>query len=65
MHCADDFIMCLGVFNGHVNMHIDEFDCFFRGYGVVQRNLEGRMLLEFCLKKKLCQIHGVRWKRGR
>ena len=33
------------------------------GYGIGQRNLEGRM---FCLEKELCQIHGLRErKRGR
>ena len=25
-----------------------------RGYGVSLRNLEGRMLLEYCLEKELC-----------
>ena len=37
-----------GEFNGHVGRHIDG------GYGVGQRNVEGRMLFEFCLEKKLC-----------
>ena len=40
--------MCLGDFNGHIGRHIDG------GYGVGQSNLEGRMLLEFCLEKELC-----------
>ena len=35
MHCADDLVMCLGDFNGHVGRHFDG------GYGVAQRNLEG------------------------
>ena len=26
MHSADDFVMCLGDFNGHVGRHIDGFD---------------------------------------
>ena len=34
--------------------HIDGSDGFHGGYGVGQRNLEGRMLLEFCLDKELC-----------
>ena len=50
MHSADDLVMCLGDLNGHVGsfywVHIE--------YGVGQRNLEGRMLLEFFLEKKLC-----------
>ena len=43
--------MCLSYFNGHVGRHIDGFD---GGYGVGQRNLEGRVLLEFCMEKELC-----------
>ena len=35
-------------------MHHDGFDGLHGGYGVGQRNLEGRMLLEFCLDKELC-----------
>ena len=53
-HSADDFVMCLCDFNGQVGRHIDSFDGVHGGYGVGQRNLEGRMLLEFCLDKELC-----------
>ena len=41
-------------FNGHVGRHIDRFDGVYCWYGVGQRNLEGRMLLDFCLEKELC-----------
>ena len=51
MHSVDDLVMCLGEFNGHVGRHIDGFN---GGNGAGQRNLEGRMLLEFCLEKELC-----------
>ena len=49
MHSGDldDLVMCLGDFNGHV-------DGFDGDYGVGQRNLEGRILLEFRLEKELC-----------
>ena len=40
--------MCLGDFNGHFGSHIDG------GYGVGQWNFEGRVSVEFCLKKELC-----------
>ena len=44
----------LGVFNGHVGRHIDGLGEVHGGYGVGWRNLEGRMLLEYCLEKELC-----------
>ena len=46
MHGVGDLVMCFGDFNGHV-------DGFNGGYGVGQKNLEERMLLEFCLEKEL------------
>ena len=66
MHSSGDVVMCLGDFNGHVGRHISGFDETHHVAG--QKNLEGRMLLEFCLEKVLCvcQIHGLRErKRGR
>ena len=45
IHSADDLVMCLGDFNGHVGKHIDGFDGVHGGYGVGQSNLEGKMLL--------------------
>ena len=54
MHFADDLVICLGDFNGHVGRHIDGLDGVHGGYDVGQRNLEGRMLLESYLEKELC-----------
>ena len=51
MHSADDLAMCLGYFNGHIGRHIDGFD---GGFGVDQRNLEGRMLLVLSGKGIMC-----------
>ena len=34
MHSADDLVMCLVDFNGHVCRHIDDFDGVHGGYGV-------------------------------
>ena len=42
----DDFVMCLSDFDGHIDRHIDGFDGVHGGYGVGQRNLEVRILLE-------------------
>ena len=33
--------------------HVSGIDGVYGGYGVGQRNLEGGMLLEFCLEKEL------------
>ena len=54
MHSSDYLVMCLGYINGHVGRHIDGFDWVHGVYGVGQRNLERRMLLEFSLVKELC-----------
>ena len=45
--------MCLGDINVHVGRCINGFDCVHGGYGVGQGNLEGTMLLEFCLGTEL------------
>ena len=31
MHSADDLVMCLGDFNGHIGRHIDGFQFDFQG----------------------------------
>ena len=54
MHSAGDLVLCLGDVSGHVSWLIDGFNRVYGGYGVGQRNLEGRMLLEVCLEKELC-----------
>ena len=54
MHSAGDLAMCMGDSNGDVGRDIDGFNGVHGGYDVGQRNLEERMLLEFCLEKELC-----------
>ena len=43
MHSVDGLVMCLCDLNGHVGRHIVGFDGVHGGYGVDQRNLEGRI----------------------
>ena len=64
MHSSDDLVMCLCDLNGHCGRHTDGFDGVHGGYGVGQRNLERRMLLEFCLEKELC-VSNTWLKRGK
>ena len=54
MHTVDALVLYLGDLNGYMGWHVDGFDGDHCGYGVGQRNIEGRMLLEFCLRKELC-----------
>ena len=58
MHSTADLVIswmiCFGDFNGHIDRHIDGLDGVHGGYGVGQRNLEGRMLLKFSQEKELC-----------
>ena len=54
MHSEGNLAMCLCDFNGHIGRHIDGFYGVRGGHCAGQRNLEGRMSLEFCLDKALC-----------
>ena len=49
--------MCLGVLVGYVGRYIDGIVSVHGRYGVVQRNLGGSVLLEFCLEKELCVLN--------
>ena len=68
--------MCLGESNRHIVRRIVGLGGVHGGYSVGQTNVEGRMLLEFCLAKELCvsnicvkyvfRIHGLgEWNRER
>ena len=46
-------VMSLDDLNGHVGRHIDRFDGVHGRYGADKRNLDGRILLEFCREKEL------------
>ena len=57
MHSTGDLVMSMGDFNGHINRHIDGFDGVHGQYDVGERNLDGRILFEFCPKRELCVIN--------
>ena len=48
------FLICLGDSNGQVGKQIDGFDGVHGGLNVGERNVKGRLLLEFCDGKDLC-----------
>ena len=51
---ANEVLICLGHFNGHIGKEVDGFEGVHGGFGIGKRNLEGRLLLEFCVEKDLC-----------
>ena len=57
--------MCFGDFNGHVGRHIDGFNRLQGGYGVGQRNFEGRMLLVLSGEGIMCQIQALGDRKGK
>ena len=44
----------LGDFNSHVGKCAEGFEGIHGGYEIGKRNVEGRMLLDFCVQKELC-----------
>ena len=50
----NETILGLGDFNGHVGKAKTGFEGVHGGYGMGERNVEGRRLLEFCDEKNLC-----------
>ena len=66
IHSVSDLVMRFGDFNGHIGRRIDGFDWFLGGYDIGEINLEGRMLLEFCVVNELCVLSTwFRWKEKR
>ena len=49
-----EVVFGLGDFKGHVGEEIEGFEGVHGGNGTGKRNVEGRMLLEFCDEKELC-----------
>ena len=51
---ANEVLICLGDFNGHIGKKVDGFEGVHGGFGIDKSNLEGRLPLEFCVEKDLC-----------
>ena len=47
-------LICLGDFNGHIGKEVDGFEGVHGGFRKGKRNVEGRLQLEFCVKKNVC-----------
>ena len=51
---ANELVLGLGEFNGHVGKCAEGFEGVHGGYGIGKRNAQGRMLLDFRDQKELC-----------
>ena len=49
-----ELVLGMGDFNGHVGKRIAGSEDVHGGYGIGERNVERKMLLEFCDEKELC-----------
>ena len=50
----NELVLGLGDFNGHVGKSAEGFEGIHGGNGIVKRNAEGRLLLDFCDQTELC-----------
>lgn len=53
---TNKFVVGLGDFNSHVGKRVEGFESVHGGNGIVNRNAEGRRLLEFCDKNKPLKV---------
>ena len=54
LHSKGELVLGMGDFNGHVGKRIEGYEGVHGGNGIGERNVEGKMLLEFCDEKELC-----------
>ena len=54
---ANEMVLELGDFNGHVGKYAKGFEGIHGGCEIGKRNVEGRMLLDFCVQKELCVVN--------
>ena len=50
----NEVFICLGDFNRDIIKKVDGFDGVHESFGMEKKNLEGRLLFEFCVEKDLC-----------
>ena len=54
LHSVGELVLAMGDFNGQVGKRIEGYEDVHGGNGIGERNVEGKMLLEFCDEKELC-----------
>lgn len=64
LQSTGELVQELGDFNWHVGRHNEGFEHVHGGNGIDEKNVEGRMLLEFCNENGCVeQTHGIIRKR--
>ena len=54
MHSVGELVLGMGDFNGHVGKQIEGYEDVHGNNGTGKRNVEAKMLLEFCGEKECC-----------
>ena len=54
LRSVGELVLGMGDFNGHVEKHIEGYEDVHGRNGIGERNVEGKMLLEFCDEQELC-----------
>ena len=54
LHSVGELVLGMGAFNRHIGKQIVGYEGVHGGNGIGERNVEGKMLLEFCKGKELC-----------
>ena len=54
LHNMGELVLDMGDFNGHVGKQVEGYEGVHGGNGIGERNVEGKMLLEFWDEKELC-----------
>ena len=51
---GNEVLICLGDFNKPIGKKVEKFEGVHGNFGIGKRNVEERMLLEFCVEKYVC-----------
>ena len=51
---SNEVLISLRDFNEHIGKEVDGFEGVYWGFRISKKNVEGRLLLEFCVEKGMC-----------
>ena len=57
LHSMGELVLGMGDFNGQVGKWMEGYEGVHGGNGIRKRNVEGKMLLEFCDEKELSVVN--------